>query len=221
MEICDQATTANFTITSTTTLDRPGRVRSGARWVKTLVKTKVDQIMVLVSFALPAFYDQAGKWPFDFTGQILEGPFGHTPGTYAQIEDSAGAKMIQFFEKNAPLPVRGPSMNAKRKAMSGTWFRTWGGIALAVLVGVILQSVGTRSPMTWTRVDLLMIFHGVWIALLAVAWRYLNPKDLAYGITPPVLTAIPGPVQAQPIAAVILTDQGISPGLPTGSPSVG
>lgn len=84
---------------------------------------------------------------------------------------------------------------SKVRAAAGTYFRAYGVLFFAVLIAAIFKGgLEAKSPGLWTHADIVILQNGVWVGLMAVAWRWLNKNDPAYGrgslsIKSPVIVA--------------------------------
>jgi len=84
---------------------------------------------------------------------------------------------------------------SKVRAAIGTYFRAYGVLFLAITVSAIFKAgLDSKTPDLWTSADLAILKNGIWIGLMAVAYRWLNKRDPVYGrgsapSEPPVVEA--------------------------------
>lgn len=70
----------------------------------------------------------------------------------------------------------------KIKAAIGTYVRAYGVLFLAVTIKALFSSgLETKAPTLWTHADIVIFQNGLWVALMAVAWRWYNKNDPVYG----------------------------------------
>jgi hypothetical protein len=72
-------------------------------------------------------------------------------------------------------------MNAKTKSMLDSYLRNLLGVALA-LVTTTMASSGVASPLDFGVSEWLTVANGLWAAAVPTVIRYLNKKDLAFGM---------------------------------------
>ena len=76
------------------------------------------------------------------------------------------------------------------KAAAGTYFRAYGVLFLAVTLAAIFKSgLDLKTPTLWTHADIVILENGIWVGLMAVAWRWLNKNDPSYGRGSPTAKA--------------------------------
>lgn len=82
------------------------------------------------------------------------------------------------------------------KAAAGTYFRAYGVLFLAVTIAAIFKAgLNLKAPTLWTHTDFVILENGIWLGLMAVAWRWLNKNDPVYGrgsapVKAPVISAL-------------------------------